>query len=209
MEFFMTSLIKTRCGKRRLSTLVLVCVASFALFNTVWAEEPESPAWRSGTDAKECQGASQEARDVLFRETESRRRHHEREEEMFDLVVRKTLDKERIAAEAKASMRTLKEMGNPHVPAGFLLKQAQDDPDRQVDSRRLAAFHARMVKTRRSQRPEDAYRALHGDRQKTKVEEHFGSEVSQVGPNDSFNTQAWVCSLLVGLIAVAGFLKFR
>ena len=144
----------------KLSRLLLGCAAALVVLQPIRSQE--SPAPRRAPS-----GASQRERALrlLHEQAIERRKDLEAMEPMSALVRRNTLDKGAIAAVVHANMKTLEEMGHPHIPEGFLLKQVQEDTDRQVDTEKRNAYYARMVRTRgREQSPGEAHHALHGTR---------------------------------------------
>ena len=148
-----------------LSKLLAVGVAALLLVQPIRAGE-RSP--RPPRAVAKNPGGREAALRLLRAEDLERRKELETMEPISAGVVKNTVDKGAIAAEVHASLKSLKEMGNPHIPAGFLLKEAQDDPDRQVDAATKSADYARMLRARGiAQSPQFAYEALHGARSRS------------------------------------------
>lgn len=185
---------------KTLSRLLLGCAAVLVVLQPIRAQE--SPAPRHAPS-----GASQRERALrLLREQAiERRKDLESMEPMSARVRRNTLDKGAIAAAVHASMKTLEEMGRPHIPEGFLLKLAQEDPDRQVDAEKQNAYYARMVRTRgRGQSPGEAHHALHGTRSNpTTVEE---SPPPAAAAAESPGAPRYTISVVTGVVFLVGLL---
>lgn len=140
---------------RSISRMLVGCVLALALAHPVRAEESPAPL-----SARSEAGDDSAALGLLRERAIERRKELEEMEPIPALVRRGTIDKGAIAAEVRAGMKTLEELGNPHIPEGFLLKKAEDDPDRQVDGDARSAHCARMLRTRRL-KPREAYDALY------------------------------------------------
>ncbi len=196
-------MIKSTLARRRstrLSGLLLSCAATLVLVHQIPAQEsPEPP--RAQSEA----GGRNAAVRLLREQAIERRKDFATMERIPALVRWNTLDKGAVAAAVHAGMKTLEELGRPHIPDGFLLKQAQRDPDRQVDTEQRNAYHARMVSTRGiGQSPREAHQELHGSRSNPVAEDS-----APAGSSDSESTSWHTTALLMGVLFVLGFLLLR
>ena len=181
----------------KLSRLLLGCAAVLVVLQPIRPQESPAPR-RAPSGASDRERALR----LLHEQAIERRKDLEAMEPLSVLVRRNTLDKGAIAAAVHAGMKTLEEMGRPHIPEGFLLKQVQQDPDRQVDAEKRNAYYARMVRTRgRDQSPGEAHHALHGTRSNPTTVESTPAATS-----DSPSAPRYTIAVLAGVVFVVGFL---
>ena len=183
----------------RLSRLLLGCAAVLVVLQPIRAQESPAPRRApSGASARE------RALRLMLEQAIERRKDLESMEPMPALVGRNTLDKGAIAAVVHANRKTPEEMDRPHIPEGFLLKQVQEDPDRQVDAETQNAYYARMVRTRgRDQSPGEAHHVLHGTRSDSTTVE---SAPPPGAAAESPSAPRYTIAVVTGVVFLVGFL---